>query len=395
MMETNISCLELFSGAGGLAQGLDDAGFTHVGFVELNKQACTTLKKNYDKMLVRNVDIRSVKFSEFGQVELIAGGPPCQPFSLGGKHKGNLDKRDLFPVAIKAIQATLPKAFVFENVKGLLRKSFSTYFEYIILRLTYPELVRKEGEDWRDHLAALEKTHTSGIYNGIKYNVIFRLINSANYGIPQIRERVIIVGIRSDLNTKWSFPKETHSLDSLLWSQFVTGEYWEKHSISAISSQGLPPKLRKRAEDLRAIYGFIPPSKEPWQTIRDAIGHLPFPDAQGTYHPEHVLRLGAKMYPGHTGSYIDLPSKAIKAGVHGVPGGENMIRYHDDSLRYFTTFEAKKIQTFPDNYAITGSWTESMRQIGNAVPVRLGEIIGKKLISDVWAKVAHLDPQLV
>jgi DNA (cytosine-5)-methyltransferase 1 len=387
-MVANISSLELFSGAGGLARGLNDAGFSHVGFVELNKQACTTLKRNYNNVLVRNTDIRVINFSEFGQVELIAGGPPCQPFSLGGKHKGSLDRRDLFPTAIKAIQSSLPKAFVFENVKGLLRKSFNTYFEYIILRLTYPKLTIRDGQNWEDHLAELEKTHTSGMYDDVKYNVVFRLINSANYGIPQIRERVIIVGIRSDLKTKWSFPEETHSLDSLLWSQFVTGEYWKKHSMPSMSPQILPPQLRKRTENLRAIYGFIPPSKQPWETVRDGIGYLPFPDIRGTYHPEHVLRLGAKIYPGHTGSHIDLPSKAIKAGVHGVPGGENMIRYHDDTVRYFTTFEAKKIQTFPDEYSITGSWTEAMRQIGNAVPVRLGEIIGKKLMKDVWTNVA-------
>ena len=385
-MESNISCLELFSGAGGLAHGLDQAGFNHIGFVENNKQACATLEKNYPNSLIKNTDIRQVDFSEFGQVELIAGGPPCQPFSLGGKHQGNMDERDMFPVAVKAIQTCLPKAFIFENVKGLLRKSFSTYFEYIILRLTYPNLMIQEKQSWKEHLAELEKIHSSGVYDGVKYNVLFRLIDSAMYGIPQRRERVVIVGIRSDLEVKWSFPEETHSLDSLLWSQFVTGEYWENHSTKASSTCELPLQLKRRAERLRSTYGFIPPSKRPWKTVRDAIKHIPFPDDTGSYHQEHILRLGAKIYPGHTGSYIDLPSKAIKAGVHGVPGGENMIRYRDGKVRYYTTFEAKKIQTFPDDYRITGSWTEAMRQIGNAVPVDLGEIIGRKLIKELWQK---------
>lgn len=382
-MESNRSCLELFSGAGGLAHGLDRAGFNHIGFVENNKQACTTLETNYPCALVKNTDIRLVDFSEFGQVELIAGGPPCQPFSLAGKHQGSMDKRDMFPTVVKAIQACLPKAFVFENVKGLLRKSFSTYFEYIILRLAYPNLAIGKGQGWEEHLTKLKEVHTSGAYDDVKYNVLFRLIDSANYGIPQRRERVVIVGIRSDLKRKWSFPEETHSLDSLLWSQFVTGEYWDRHSITASSTCALPSQLKKRAERLRATYGFIPPSKQPWKTVRDAIRYIPFPDHAGSYHQEHVLRLGAKTYPGHTGSYIDLPSKAIKAGVHGVPGGENMIRYRDGRVRYFTTFEAKKMQTFPDDYRITGSWTEAMRQIGNAVPVALGEIVGKKLIRDI------------
>ena len=86
------------------------------------------------------------------------------------------------------------------------------------------------------------------------------------------------------------------------------------------------------------------------------------------------------MYAGHTGSYIDEPSKTLKAGDHGVPGGENMIRFRDGSVRYFTILEAKRMQTFPDNYFIEGAWTEAMRQLGNAVPVQLGYIIGKSLI---------------
>ena len=385
-MNSKVSCLELFSGAGGLAHGLAQAGFNHVGFVESNKQACETLKANYPDNLVKNSDIRSIDFAEFGQVEFVAGGPPCQPFSLGGKHQGNLDERDMFPIAVKAIQTCLPKAFMFENVKGLLRKSFSTYFEYIVLRLTYPALERREQQSWQAHLAELEKVHTAGNYQDAKYNVLFRLIDSANYGVPQRRERVVIVGIRNDLNIKWSFPEETHALDSLLWSQFITGQYWERHAIQSISSGELPTQLRKRAERLRRTYGFIPPSKLAWKTVRDEIGNIPFPDKQGSFHPEHVLRLGAKTYPGHTGSYIDLPSKAIKAGVHGVPGGENMIRYRDGTVRYYTTYEAKKIQTFPDQYRITGSWTEAMRQIGNAVPVSLGQVIGRNLCEAVWTK---------
>ena len=89
---------------------------------------------------------------------------------------------------------------------------------------------------------------------------------------------------------------------------------------------------------------------------------------------DHKYQPGAKAYPGHTGSPIDEPSKALKAGVHGVPGGENMIRYPDGRVRYFTVREAARIQTFPDNYALHGAWSEAMRQLGNAVPVDLASI---------------------
>lgn len=383
-MKHKIKSLELFSGAGGLATGISQAGAAHVAFIELNKHACATLRKNYKPSLVHHIDIKQVDFLKFGKVDLIAGGPPCQPFSLGGKHKGNLDDRDLFPYATKAISACLPKAFIFENVKGLLRSSFHQYFEYIILRLTYPEEIIHNKQTWEDHLLTLQKIHASSKYNRIKYNVNYKLINAANYGIPQQRERVVIVGIRDDLDIKWSFPSKTHSLDALLWSQYVSQSYWDKHRIERVNIDNLSSQMANRAKNLRSIYGFIPPQKQPWQTVRDAIGNLPFPDKNGTFDREHVLREGARIYPGHTGSYIDLPAKAIKAGVHGVPGGENMMRFQNGSVRYFTTYEAKKIQTFPNDYRITGSWTEAMRQIGNAVPVNLSYIITKSLINKIW-----------
>lgn len=115
-------------------------------------------------------------------------------------------------------------------------------------------------------------------------------------------------------------------------------------------------------------------------TVRDAIADLPNPQKVKDFHPEHYFRGGARPYTGHTGSDIDQPSKALKAGDHGVPGGENMIRFADGSVRYFTILEAKRMQTFPDNYPILGSWTEAMRQLGNAVPVKLSQIIGESLI---------------
>ena len=381
-----INCLEIFSGAGGLAKGLSLSGVNHSGLVEFDKSACQTLIGNYESQIVHNIDIKKFDFKVLGKVNLVAGGPPCQPFSLGGKHKGNLDSRDMFPYACKAISSCIPKAFIFENVKGLLRKSFLNYFSYIILRLTYPEVEIRTKEAWENHLLRLDKIHTSGKYDGIKYNVIYKLIDAANYGIPQRRERVIIVGIRNDLGIKWSFPKETHSLESLLWTQYVSHEYWEKHNIEPSSLDNLDSRTRTLAEKMKDQLTFLGPELKPWKTVRDQLSNIPEPNVEGSYNSEHILRNGARSYPGHTGSYFDLPAKAIKAGDHGVPGGENMIRYPNGNIRYFTTFEAKRIQTFPDDYKIFGSWTESMRQIGNAVPVELSHHISKSLISTVWGQ---------
>ncbi|MCI5218410.1 MAG: DNA (cytosine-5-)-methyltransferase, partial [Candidatus Electrothrix sp. LOE2] len=351
-----------------------------------NKDAVETLRYNFHPDIVHHVDIRNFDFNAYGHVDIVAGGPPCQPFSIGGRHEGNIDQRDMFPFACKAIAHCLPSAFIFENVKGLLRRSFTSYFEYIILRLTYPEINQKNSELWEDHLRRLEKAHTSKRFDGVKYKVLFRLVDAADYGIPQRRERVVIVGIRDDLNIEWSFPQQTHSLESLLWSQFVKKDYWDNHGIR-------PPDLScydgRTASAIRKIQKqprIFEPMKKPWQTVRDQLGDLPHPDQEGTCHPEHIFRKGARIYPGHTGSFIDFPSKTIKAGGHGVPGGENMLRHADGAVRYYTTYEAKRLQTFPDKYRITGSWTESMRQIGNAVPVKLAGIIAGSLIKKIWGE---------
>lgn len=377
-----LNSLELFSGAGGLAKGIEIAGANHTAFVEWNSDACKTLRYNYNSDIVHETDVRHFDFNKFSGVDLIAGGPPCQPFSMGGKAKGFDDERDMFPYAISAIRQLTPKAFIFENVKGLLRKSFAEYFNYIILQLTYPEITN-ETKDWKQHLSELEKVHTKGNYKGLKYNVVFRLVNAADYGVPQKRERVIIVGIRNDLKLAWSFPDETHSEDALLWSKYVTGDYWTKHGIQPNTADLLCMEIEKKR--LTSKHGFFPPTLQPWLTVRDAIADLPNPQKVKDFHPEHYHRGGARSYAGHTGSDIDQPSKALKAGDHGVPGGENMIRFSDGSIRYFTILEAKRMQTFPDDYPILGSWTEAMRQLGNAVPVKLGQTIAETLIPRLTA----------
>jgi DNA (cytosine-5)-methyltransferase 1 len=367
-----MKCLEIFSGAGGLAKGLENAGFEHASFVEINRDACATLRKNFPPALVYEGDIATFDLSALGTVDIVAGGPPCQPFSLGGRHKAQQDSRDLFPHAVRCIESLQPKAFLFENVKGLLRPSFAKYFEYILLRLAYPHCRMLNGEYWREHLARLQQI-TPKSYDGIRYDVQFKLLNAADFGVPQKRERVLLVGIRSDLSIKWKFPEPTHSEDRLHWEKYVTGAYWQRHGMAKQNNDALQRSLRQR-------YGLFEPKGQPWQTVRDALKNVPGPqDAHGI--PDHIFRDGARTYPGHTGSEIDQPAKTLKAGGHGVPGGENMIRYEDGSVRYFTVYEAKLMQTFPEDFAIVGAWGEAMRQLGNAVPVALAELFGKKLFA--------------
>jgi DNA (cytosine-5)-methyltransferase 1 len=250
---TRLKCLEIFSGAGGLAKGLELSGFEHLAFVEVNKHACATLSENFDTKKIFCGDIRNFDLDALDSVDLIAGGPPCQPFSLGGKHQANQDSRDMFPYAIQAINKLRPKAFIFENVKGLLRPAFADYFDYIILRLSYPDFVAKPNADWREHLEKLRSTSKLS-YAGKKYDVQFKLINAADYGVPQMRERVIIVGTRANLALNWSFPNATHSEDRLLWDMAITGDYWKQHQIAKSSQPAFDAIINKKIIRLKQKY---------------------------------------------------------------------------------------------------------------------------------------------
>jgi DNA (cytosine-5)-methyltransferase 1 len=380
--------LELFSGVGGLAKGLELAGFKHAALVENNKHAYASLSENFDREKVFFGDVRDFDLETLTDIDLVAGGPPCQPFSLGGRHQADRDKRDMFPAAIHAIERLKPKAFIFENVKGLLRQNFADYFEYILLRLSYPSFNTELSCDWQQHLNELRSVSNSS-YSGIKYNVQFKSIDAANYGVPQKRERVIIVGIRADLECDWSFPPETHSAERLFWDMYVTGEYWERHQICRSERPLIDRAIETKKYRLIDRYGMFEPVLMPWQTVRDTISNLPDPQSDH-WIEDHIFHDGARIYPGHTGSILDTPAKTIKAGDHGVPGGENMIRFPDGTVRYLTVLEAKRLQTFPDNFVVKGVWGEAMRQIGNAVPVLLAETMGQELI-----KILNSDNQFV
>lgn len=378
--------IELFAGAGGLGIGVDRAGFHPAVVIEWDKYCCDTLREN-KALGVQPVsdwdlydgDVRTFDFgSVAAPVDFISGGPPCQPFSLGGKHRGHSDSRDMFPQAVRSVRELKPRAFLFENVKGLTRSTFGSYFEYIRLQLTYPDLTARPDEAWIEHLARLERYHTLGRPDGLHYQVVTRVLNAADYGVPQRRERVFFVGFRSDLDIEWSFPDPTHSQDALLWEQGRSQVYWERHKI-ARRGRYLPQRARDRAGLLCEK-----PAARPWLTVRDAIHDLPDPERQpaaASKVPNHRFQPGARSYPGHTGSPLDEPAKTLKAGVHGVPGGENMLRRPDGSIRYFTVRESARLQTFPDEFLFHGSWTETMRQLGNAVPVTLAEGIARNIRS--------------
>lgn len=372
--------VEIFAGAGGLALGASLSGFKPLAVVEWDKWACDTIRENQKRgyPLVQDWPLWEGDIREFDwpsipeNIELIAGGPPCQPFSMGGKHKAYGDARDMFPSTVEIIRKLQPKSFVIENVKGLTRSSFANYYQYILLQLEFPVVMRKPRETWENHLRRLQEEKTSGILhrNSLTYNVVPTLANAADYGVPQKRERVFIVGFRADLGVEWSFPEPTHSLEALLYSQWVSGFYWDRYKIPSATRPQIPLRLTPRINRLREQ--LFPPEGRAWRTVRDALADIPDPCGRAAKQfYNHKFQDGARVYKGHTGSPLDLPAKTLKAGDHGVPGGENMMVLPDGSVRYFTVRESARLQTFPDGYIFHGSWTETMRQLGNAVPVAL------------------------
>lgn len=375
--------VELFAGAGGLALGLARAGVAAKALVERDRWACATLTENRDRghplaadWRVHGGDVRDVDFSTYeDRVDLVTGGPPCQPFSLGGKHGGRADIRDMFPASAAVVRVLRPKAFLFENVRGLARPSFAPYFEYIKLRLTHPEVTARDGEAWEDHKARLERHHTTGSRSGLTYNVVADVLDAADFGVPQRRHRVFIIGFRSDLDARWSFPAASHSRAALLNDQGAGGRYWDRHRVSEAARPAIPnTPISATKRDL---------ALKPWRTVRDALADLPdptVPNSGAAAVSHHIHQPGARVYPGHTGSPLDKPSKALKAGDHGVPGGENMLVRPDGSVRYYTVREAARIQTFPDDYIFHGAWSETMRQLGNAVPVHLADVLARSVV---------------
>ncbi len=342
---------------------------------EFDFDAVETAKHNKERAIehvahwpVEKTDVRDIKWEPLrGQLAVISGGPPCQPFGIGGKKQGPSDTRDMWPEAIRAIREAAPEGFLFENVRNIAGPRFRDYLEWITRNLERPSSVKAQDEAFQVHLARLVQSTGPA-----EYRVAWQVVNAADYGAPQIRHRVLIFGVRIDLDVTPQKIPATHSHDRLLWDQYVDGSYWGRHGLSRRMA---PENARdaKRVANLRALN--VEPETLPWMTVRDAIEGLGDPDGLRN----HIHQPGAKVYPGHTGSPLDRPAKALKAGDHGVPGGENMMVRDDKSVRYFTTREAARLVGMPDDYLFPRSWSESMRQLGNAVPAQLGEAAGRWL----------------
>ena len=365
--------INLCSGAGGLALGLTQAGFSPTEFFDLDAGSCETLRHN---LLQPSNPLRGRVFEgDLTQIEwvpanrpvrLLAAGAPCQPFSMGGSHRGHADERNLFPTIMKAIRHFRPKGVLIENVRGLSRESHRPYLDYILRQLRFPSLDRLDLETWPEHDQRLLALESEGYRDG-EYDVSWAVFNAADFGVAQIRHRLFVVATRADV-PKYSFPAPTHSKRRLLLEQ-QTGRYWDARGLPVPESTKIDVPTTSAEMDLL-----------PWVTVRDEIADLVDPArAESRDCNNHWVIPGARSYPGHTGSTLDQPSKALKAGVHGVPGGENMMICDDGTVKYFTLRQMARLQSFPDTHYFVGARSNIVRQIGNAVPCELAKQVAMPL----------------
>ena len=381
--------VELFAGAGGLTLGLTAAGLAPDYLFENNKHCCATLERNsrgpprWVTGEICKEDVGAIDWSTIGKpVRVLSGGPPCQPFSFGGKHLAERDGRNQFPSTLRAVRALRPAVVFLENVPGFARSSFRPYLEYVVRQLECPSVVPRHGELWDDHDRRLQRHQAARGYTR-EYRVKWWLVSAADFGVAQARVRVVFVATRADLPAVAS-PTPTHSRAALVQEQ-ESGDYWRKRGLR---KKRRPEWPRRVQAGEGAAIGI---EYEPWSTVRDALAGLSSPSRVENAEDNHWLIPGARLYQRHSGSEPDWPAKTIKAGVHGVAGGENVLLLENGRHRYFTLREMARLQCFPDDYCFTGPRSRIIEQIGNAVPVDLARVFGELLKPSLAPLDGHIE----
>lgn len=325
--------IELFAGAGGLALGLEKAGFKHLGLIEFDKAAADTLKKNRIKWNVLCEDIASVAERDIekefgvkrGELDLLSGGAPCQSFSYAGKRLGLNDVRGtMFYHYATFLHKLQPKMFLFENVKGLLTHDKGKTYETIL------NIFEDEG-----------------------YTTFHQVLNAWDYNVPQKRERLITIGIRNDLVDKctFTFPK-THKY---------------KPVVRDVKLETNPDKehCARYSQNKEKVFALVPPGGY-WKDIDPEIA-------------KKYMKTCWEMEGGRTGILrrigLDEPSLTVLTN----PGMKQTDRCHPLEVRPFSVRENARFQTFPDDWEFCGKLSEQYRQVGNAVPVNLAKDIGKEI----------------
>ena len=315
----------LFCGGGGLDLGFALAGFRPL-FSDVESTFCETLSKNFDQRLKDHVSEPHCMTELTGKyvssrvsksIDVVIGGPPCQSFSILGDRKAGADPRGqlIFEFA-RFIKEVKPRAFLFENVPGILNAG--------------------KGKDWLELLSFLEKS--------TKYTLRWKKLNSASFGVPQLRERVILIGLRDDVPFEW--PQEEHAIAK--GDMLLPPPYPSKLALESLA--GLPNHiLREHGDRVRNRYSTIAPGS------RDRVDHT------DRIHP-------------------DRPSGTVLVGSGG-GGGRPFI--HPYEPRHITVREAARLQSFPDWWHFSGGPTAAYRQVGNAVPPIMAKAIAKSIMKAI------------
>jgi DNA (cytosine-5)-methyltransferase 1 len=309
-MTPKLTSLELCAGAGGQAIGLERAGFDHVGLVEIDRHCCETLRVNRPKWhdKVFEADLRSFDASPFaGKVDLLAAGLPCPPFSIAGKKLGSLDERNLFPAALDIIATVKPRAVMIENVRGILDAVF---------------------EDFRRQV--------KGQLESLGYHVEWRLLNASDFGVPQLRPRVIAVALRKDLWSAFSWPDRSRRATPTVGTALY-------ESMSANGWRGAAA-WKKRADEIA-------------------------PTIVG----------GSKKHGGP-----DLgPTRARRAwaslGVNGKKIGDAPPARDYVGMPHLTVPMVALLQGFPEDWVFSGKKTAAYRQVGNAFPPPVAAAVARRI----------------
>lgn len=301
--------ISLFSGAGGLDLGLIQAGNEVIWANDIDKDAVATYRENIGKNIICD-DIKNITIEDLPDADVVVGGFPCQGFSQANLQRAlDDDRNQLYRFFYNTISIKQPKFFIAENVKGILSLG--------------------KGEAIKQIISDFEKAG---------YRTEIHLVNMANYGVPQTRQRVIIIGQRNDIGEDivFRFPEETHSKDGV--------------------------------------------GKKKWVSIKEAIDHFPDPDTENEV-PNHIYsayKLAYRNFTGHRPTNPDKPSPTVLARGNG-KGGVCAIP-HYNGLRRLSIRESASVQTFPETFHFVGAMNSCYRQIGNAVPVAFAKLLGQELI---------------
>lgn len=331
-MQKKYKSIELFAGAGGLALGLEMAGFNHIGLIEFDKSASNTLKRNRPQWNVLCEDVEVVASRDLedefgikkGELDLLSGGAPCQSFSYAGKRLGLEDTRGTmfyhYATFLKKLQ---PKMFLFENVKGLLSHDKGKTFETIY------SIFEEQG-----------------------YTVNYAVLNALDYGVAQKRERLIVIGIRNDLTEKikFSFPQK----------------HEKKLVLRDVLNDVPKSECAKYSKEKEEIFKLVPPGGY-WKDIDQDIA-------------KKYMKSCWYMGGGRTGILRRLSLDEPCLTVLTTPQMKQTERCHPTEVRPFSIRENARIQSFPDEWEFTGTVAAQYKQIGNAVPCNLAKEIGISIV---------------